>query len=51
MDSARFMVSWLLILVNNLTEGNHKIKCKYRRNSENCEARTVKYKDCESYLK
>ena len=51
MDSARFMVSCLLILVNNLTEGNHKIKCKYRHNSENCEACTVKYKDCECYLK
>ena len=28
-DSARFMASSLLNLVNNLAEGIHKIKCKY----------------------
>ena len=27
-DSARFMVTWLSNLVDNLTEGVHKIKCK-----------------------
>ena len=35
--SARFMVSSLSNVVNNLSEGNHKIKCKYRNNNKKSE--------------
>ena len=36
-DSARFMASSLSNLVNNLSEGIHKIKCKYRHDDKKCE--------------
>ena len=39
-DSARFMASSLSNLVNNLSEGIHRIKCKFRQ----CETRGIKYK-------
>ena len=47
-DSARFMASSLSNLVNNLSEGIHKIKCKYRHNDKKCEISGFKYKywDC-----
>ena len=32
-NRARFMASSLSNLVNNLSEGIHKIKCKYGRNN------------------
>ena len=35
--SARFMVSSLSNVVNNLSEGVHKIKCKYRNNNKKSE--------------
>ena len=34
-DSARFMASSLSNLVNNLSEGIHRIKCKYRHDEKN----------------
>ena len=34
-DNARFMASSLANLVNNLSEGIHKIKCKYGDNDQN----------------
>ena len=34
-DSARFMASSLSNLVNNLSEGIHKIKCKHRHGDKN----------------
>ena len=34
MDSAIFMTSSLSNLVNNLSEGIHEIKCKYRHNDK-----------------
>ena len=37
-------------LVNNLAEGIHKIKCKYRRDDKKCETWWIKYKDCEFFL-
>ena len=33
-DSARFMASSLSNLVNNLSEGIHRIKCKYRHDNK-----------------
>ena len=33
-DSARFMASSLSNIANNLSEGNHKIKCKYGHNDK-----------------
>ena len=49
-DSARFMVSSLSNLVNNLAEGIHKIKCKNKHNNEKYETSGIKYKDCDCYL-
>ena len=34
-DSGKFMVSSLSNLVNNISEGIHKIKCKYRHDDKN----------------
>ena len=36
-DSARFMASSLSNLVNNLSEGMHRIKFKYRHEDKKCE--------------
>ena len=36
-DRARFMASSLSNLVNNLSEGIQKIKCKHRHNDKKCE--------------
>ena len=36
-DWAKFMASLLSNLVNNLTEGIHEIKCKYRHDDNICE--------------
>ena len=35
-------------LVNNLSEGIHRFRCKYRRDDKKCEACRIKYKyyDC-----
>ena len=46
-DSARFMVSSLPNLANNLVEGIHKIKCKYGLDNKKCGTFGTKYKDCE----
>ena len=42
------MASSLSNLVNNLSEGIHKIKCKYEHNDEKCETCGIKckYYDC-----
>ena len=47
-DSARFMASSLPNLVNNLSEGIHRIKCKLGHGDKKCETCGVKYKygDC-----
>ena len=37
-------------LVNNLAEGIHKIKCKYRHNDKKMWTCRIKYKDCECFL-
>ena len=36
-DSARFMASALSNLVNNLSEGFHRIKCKYGHDDRKCD--------------
>ena len=49
-DSARFMASSSLNLVNNLSEGIHRTKCKYRHDDKNCETCGIKYKYCDCFL-
>ena len=41
-DSARFMASSLSNLVNNLAEGIHKVKCKYKHNDKKYETCGIK---------
>ena len=48
--SPRSMTSLLSNLVNNLSEGIHKIKCKYEHNNKKCETFTIKYKYCDCFL-
>ena len=36
-DSAKFMASSLSTLLNNLSEGTHRIKCKYGHDDKKCE--------------
>ena len=49
-NSARFMVSSLSNLVNNLAEGIHKNKCKYGHYNKTSETCGLKYKNCECCL-
>ena len=44
------MANSLSNLVNNLAEGIHKIKCKYRHDCKTCEICQIKYKDCKCFL-
>ena len=37
-------------LVNNLSEGLHRIKCKFRHNDKKCETSEIKYKYCDCFL-
>ena len=50
-NSARFMASSLTNLVNNLSEGIHRIKCKFGHDDEKCETCGIKYKYCDCFLK
>ena len=43
-DSAIFIASSLSYLVNNLSEGIHRIKCKDGHNNKKCETYGIKYK-------
>ena len=47
---ARFMTSSLSILVHDLAEWIHKIKCKYGYNDKKCKTCEVKYKDCNCFF-
>ena len=47
-DCARFLVSLLSNLVDNLAEGIHKIKCKYGHHKK-WETGEIKYTDCECF--
>ena len=49
-DIARFMTRSLSILVNNLTEEIHKIKCKYGHDYKKCKTRRIKYKNYKLLL-
>ena len=49
-DSARFLASSLSNLVNNLSEGVHRIKCKYGHSDKKCETCVIKYKYCNYFL-
>ena len=44
------MTSSLKNLVNNLSEGIHKIKCKYGHDDKICETCAIKYKYCDCSL-
>ena len=46
-DSERFMASSLSNFVNNLSEGNHKIKCKFGHGDKKC---GVIYKYCDCFF-
>ena len=48
-DSPRFMADSLSNFVNNLSEGIHKIKCKYGHNDKKCETFRTKYKYCDCF--
>ena len=49
-DSARFMASSLSNLIKNLSEGIHRIKCKYRHDDKKCETCRITYKYCDCFL-
>ena len=49
-DSARFMASSLSNLVNNFSEGIHRIKCKCKHDDKKCETCRIKYKYCNCFL-
>ena len=49
-NSARFMASSLSHLVHNLSEGIHKIECKYGHDDKKCETFRIKYKYCGFFL-
>ena len=49
-DSARFMASSLSNLVNNISEGIHRIKRKYGHDDNKCETCRIKYKYCDCFL-
>ena len=44
------MASSLSNLVNNLSEGIHKIKCKFGHDDKKCETCEIKYKYCNYFL-
>ena len=44
------MASSLSNLVNNLSEGIHGIKCKFKRDDKKCETCGIKYKYCDCIL-
>ena len=44
------MVSSLSNVVNNLSEGIHKIKWKYGHNDKKCQTCRIKYKQCNFFL-
>ena len=49
-NSARFMASSLLNLVNNFSEGVHRIKCKYEHNDKKFGTFGIKYEYCDCFL-
>ena len=49
-DCARFMAILLSIFINSLSEGNHRVKCKYGQDDKRYETCRIKYKYCNCYL-
>ena len=49
-DSARFMASSLSNLVDNFSEGIHKIKCKFRHDDKKFETSWIKCKYWDCFL-
>ena len=49
-DSARFTGSSFSNFVNNLSEGNHTVKCKYEHYDKKCETCGTKYKYCDCFI-
>ena len=49
-DSARFMASPLSNLVNNLSEGIHRTKCKFGHNDKKCKTCGIKQRYCDCFL-
>ena len=45
------MASSLSNLVDNLSKGLHRIKCKLEDDDKICETCGIKYKYCDSFLK
>ena len=44
------MANLLSNLVNNVSEGIHKIKRKFRHDDKKCETFGIKYKYCDCFL-
>ena len=44
------MTSSLSNLVNNLSEGIHRIKCKFGHDDKKCETCRINYKYCDCFL-
>ena len=44
------MTSSLPNLANNLFEGIHRIKCKYKHDDKKCETCGIKYKHCHCFF-
>ena len=49
-DSTRLMASSLSNLVDNLSDGIHRIKCKFGHDDKNLETREIKYQYCDCFL-
>ena len=49
-DRTRLMASSLSNLVNNLSEGIHRIKCKFTHDDKKCETCRIKSKYCNCFL-
>ena len=49
-ESVRFIASSLSNLVNNLTEGIHKIKCNYEHDDKKRQTCGIKFNDMDCFL-
>ena len=47
-NSAKFMTTSLSNFVNNLSEGIHRIKCKFGHDDKGCETYGIKYNYCNT---
>ena len=49
-DSTKLLANSLSNLVNNLSKGLHRIKCKLGHDDKSCETCTIKYSYCHCFL-